>query len=83
MSSEFDVELSPVPGALQRLLGVVRRRGFTILSLSAVRDDTGDGYRVAITVSGARRALTLRNHLANLVDVRSVNLLSCTQASCA
>lgn len=83
MSSHFDVQLSPLPGSLQRVLGVVRRRGFTVVSLNAVRDLTGDAYKLEMTVDGTRSPATLRNHLANLTDVRAVNLLTRVQVSCA
>ena len=84
MSSHFDLQLSPEPGALQRLLGVVRRRGFTIVSMNASREPHGHQYHLSLVVEGARCPSALRNHFSNLIDVQSVNLLSrVPRATCA
>ena len=84
MSSHFDVQLSPDPGSLQRLLGVVRRRGFVITSLNVVQDESGHSYSLDLHVNGTRCPSTLRKHLANLMDVRAVSLLTrVPQSSCA
>ncbi len=75
MSAHFDVYLSSEPAALQRLLGVVRRRGFTVTALSALHDEQRHAYHVDLCVDGARCPTVLQNHIANLADVRTVNVL--------
>lgn len=81
MTSHFDITLSPEPGSLQRLLGVVRRRGFTIRSISATRETSGHSYHLDLIVDGQRCPTNLRHHLANLADVRTVNMLTRMQRS--
>lgn len=84
MTSHLDVHLSTEPGALQRFLGVIRRRGFAVTSINAVRHEAGNSFRIDLVVEGARCPSTLHKHLDNLVDVRAVHMLTrLPQAVCA
>lgn len=66
----FTCRIDFEPAGLERLLQVVRRRGFTVERVSAELD--AEGLNVDLTVSGARPAETLRGHLEKLPTVRAV-----------
>lgn len=66
----FTCRIDFEPAGLERLLQVVRRRGFVIERVSAEHD--AEGLHVDLTVSGARSPETLRAHLEKLHTVRSV-----------
>ncbi len=72
-SHRLIITLSNTDTALQRLVGVVRRRGFRIVSLDAAEESAGV-LRVRTLVEGVRSAQTLAEHVANIVDVRSVKV---------
>jgi acetolactate synthase regulatory subunit len=63
-----------VEGALVRVLGVVVRRGYEPLELSAVAKDSGV-VDVDLRVHGAEPAERLSSHLAKLIDVRTVKVV--------
>ncbi|MEM7452956.1 MAG: ACT domain-containing protein [Planctomycetota bacterium] len=73
-SAHFCVNITDQPGSLQRLLGTIRRRGFSVDSLIVTRDPVVDGYRVEARLAGDRSFETLARHVANLFDVASVSL---------
>ena len=58
------------PAGLERLLQVVRRRGFVVERMHAEHDEAG--LHVDLTVSGARSPETLRAQLERIHTVRSV-----------
>ncbi|RJS93061.1 ACT domain-containing protein [Salinisphaera sp. Q1T1-3] len=62
--------LAGAPGDLERLLQVVRRRGFSIRQVEARQ--TESCLAVALHVQGARAIETLRAHLANIATMQSV-----------
>lgn len=69
MSGLLAFDVYPGTSALARLLSVVRRRGFHVDALQAVRKQ-GESRHLAveITVSGDRDVGVLSRHLANLGD---------------
>ena len=70
------IQLSQQVGSFQRMLGTIRRRGFTIDSLMATRNATTRDYRVEIRLAGTRSFDTLAKHLANHADIASVSVLA-------
>ncbi len=79
MSGLLTFDLSPGASALERLLSVVRRRGFNIDALQAVRSGDADrGLAVELTVSGDRDVEVLSRHLSNLGDCRVLAVQSQT-----
>ncbi|MEM7351544.1 MAG: ACT domain-containing protein [Acidobacteriota bacterium] len=75
MSGLLAFDVYPGTSALERLLSVVRRRGFHVDALQAVRK-SGDNHRleVELTVSGERDVDVLSRHLANLGDCRLLSV---------
>ena len=73
MSGSLALDIFPGTSALERVLSVVRRRGFHVDALQAVRA-RHDERRLAveITVSGERDLGVLSRHLSNLGDCRLV-----------
>ena len=70
----FELTVAAVPGAIERVLSVVRRRG---LGVSSFRADTGeDGHWCVRILAGGvphEAALALRQ-FSSLVDVRAARL---------
>lgn len=78
-SAYFSVNLSNQIGSLQRLLGIIRRRGFDVENMMVTRNPVTNGYRIEVRLAGERCFETLARHIANLFEVSSVSL----QASAA
>lgn len=76
-SAYFSIHLSDQIGALQRLCGTIRRRGFGIENMMVTRNPMTAGYRIEVCLRGERSFETLARHIANLLDVSLV----CLQAS--
>ncbi len=73
MSGSLALDISPGTSALERLLSVVRRRGFHVDALQAVRNHHKNrSLTVELTVSGERSVEVLSRHLSNLADCRLV-----------
>lgn len=73
----FDVviRMSTVAGALQRLIGAVERRGFSIVGVHAMAEDHGT-TRVRLRVDpGSRSVSMLLRQLHKLFDVQAVDLV--------
>lgn len=66
----FTCRLDFEPAGLERLLQVVRRRGFVVERLHAEHD--AEGLHVDLTVSGDRSPETLRAQIDRIHTVRSV-----------
>ena len=62
--------MCPEPAALERVLQVVRKRGFAVERLSAEHD--ARGLRIHMTLAGARCPDMLRAQLEKLHGVHSV-----------
>lgn len=69
-TQRFICRLAFEPAGLERLLQVVRRRGFAIERVNA--EHTAEGLLVDLTVSGCRSAETLRAHMQKIHTMRSV-----------
>jgi acetolactate synthase II small subunit len=63
--------LRPAPGALERLLRVIRFRGFAVDSMSVAPLESGR-HAVALRVTGHRAPENLLAQLEKLVDVEQV-----------
>ena len=74
--ANFVISLSQQIGSFQRMLGTIRRRGFTIDSLLATRNTADNDYRIEVRLTGTRSFETLAKHLANQADIASVSLLT-------
>lgn len=72
--SELSVRASRVEGVLVRLLGVVVRRGFEPVAVTAALAAGGDALDVRLTVESERSADQLARHLGNLHDVTRVEV---------
>jgi acetolactate synthase regulatory subunit len=59
-------------GALLRLIGVVRRRGYEVLDLEAHTTQGGASMEVLLTLESERSAEVLERHVAKLVEVEVV-----------
>ncbi|MEM7583234.1 MAG: ACT domain-containing protein [Acidobacteriota bacterium] len=75
MSASLALDVAPGTSALERLLSVVRRRGFHIDALQAVRASHDHGaLSVELEVSGERSVEVLSRHLQNLSDCQRVRI---------
>ena len=61
-------------GALERILGVVRVRGFGVRSMSALPDAAGSHFDLTLKVVSPRPPHRLSRQLAKLVDVENVEI---------
>ncbi len=68
-SGHLTLDIAPATSALERLLAVVRRRGYAVDAMTAERGDD-NRLTVQVTVSGERRLGILARHLDNLGDCR-------------
>ena len=66
-------------GVLERLLGVVRFRGFQLLEMTAHTPPVGSGYAVTLKVAGERTGENLKRQLEKLVDVQMVDMFTLAQ----
>ena len=66
-------------GALQRLIGVVRRRGYDVLDLEAHTREGGASMDVVLTLESDRSSEVLERHVAKLIEVEAVVLTTKTQ----
>lgn len=72
-STRLTVILNDQDAGLQRLLGVVRRRGFEVTEMRATRDTAG-GMHVSVSVTGFRPVDVLIKQIESLFGVRRVGL---------
>ncbi|AJQ93673.1 ACT domain-containing protein [Gynuella sunshinyii] len=68
---EFHCQISYQTGAIERLLRVIRVRGFVIKQLSL--EHVGNHYSLKLTISGQRSPDNLLWQLKKLVEVRQVS----------
>lgn len=73
-AASISIILSRQTGSLERLLGRIRRRGFTVEGMMVNNSSLVDGYRIEMRVGGERSFQTLAKHLANLEEVLQVSL---------
>lgn len=60
------------PAALERLLRIVRFRGFSVVNFNAQLDAVGERLKVMLTVAGERPLHLLENQLRKNYDVCDV-----------
>ncbi|WIO73298.1 acetolactate synthase 2 small subunit [Porticoccaceae bacterium LTM1] len=66
--------------ALERLLRVVRFRGFSVLSFNARLDTSNKFLHVELSVTGERPLHLLENQLVKNYDITSVEVVSTSDA---
>ena len=76
MTQSIRMNVSPAPGALLRVLGVVQRRGYQAINVIASPDFISEGMLLRLTVESDRPVTQLVNHLAKLHDVRRLEVRS-------
>lgn len=72
--SELRLEVRRVEGVLLRVLGVVVRRGFEPTVVRSMPGRDAGTFDVTLTVESTRAVDGLVRHLANLYDVRRVEV---------
>ncbi len=75
MKATLRLETTRAEGALVRVLGLARRRGYEIMFLVARCTEDGAHVALEMTVESDRPAAVLVRQLANLFDVERVELL--------
>ncbi|WLQ13221.1 ACT domain-containing protein [Hahella aquimaris] len=70
----FECQISSQPGALERVMRVVRVRGFQVEDLRLQR--LADVYEAQLIVSGSRPPETLLRQLQKLLDVKMLKALN-------
>ncbi|MAG54906.1 MAG: hypothetical protein CMJ83_01310 [Planctomycetes bacterium] len=75
MMHTITVVLDAQAATIQRLLGVVRRRGFELMRLDVSRTCSDGLFQARLRVRGSRRAETLIRQIANIVEVQQVALI--------
>ena len=76
MSYELHMKLRNMDGALERVLGVVRYRGFSLMGLQAEPERDGARLDVSMTVTGEKRATNLPKQIGKLFDVEMVEMIN-------
>lgn len=68
---QFVIKANKRPETLERLLRVIRHRGFEVLSLNA--ENNGSGITLNVTVQSERSVELLLNQLVKLPDVVTIS----------
>ncbi len=79
MSFNLDIELKRTERAFERVLGLVGRRGYDLVSVSADSSDDRRSMRVQLTLESDRSGEPLVHHLAKLYEVEQVRLTPLAQ----
>jgi len=74
MNNTLRIQLSSVQGAVVRALGLIERRGFSLVKCSISEPD-GSGRIMEVSVSSTRPGDLLKRQLERLHDVYHVELL--------
>ena len=77
MRYRLDLVLRPAEGALLRVLGTAKRRGFTPLSIEGALPPEGGDWRLRLTVHGQRPPEPLQRQIEQLHDCLSVEIAPC------
>jgi acetolactate synthase regulatory subunit len=75
----LDIELKRTERAFERVLGLVGRRGYDLVSVSADSSDDRRSMRVQLTLESDRSGEPLVHHLAKLYEVEQVRLTPLAQ----
>ncbi len=76
MNHKLNLEVRQAEGALLRVLGTAERRGYQPVALEAGPGEITGEFAVLLTVRSERDPGLLARQLANLHDVRHVEVLS-------
>lgn len=76
MKYSLDVIMTDAEGALERLLGRLRQRGFSMNTMSAGRSHDHVSIHARITIEGSRPVEPLVKQLGKLFDVKYVAVSS-------
>ena len=82
MSERLVISFTPAEGAVVRMLGLVERRGYSLVGLAM--EERANGASITLDVEPrdqSRRVEVIARQLDRLVDVNSVSILTGTQAS--
>lgn len=63
------IETTPRPEVMERVLRVIRHRGFDISAMNMEQMNDCQNLKIAVTVSGERAVELLNKQLAKLIDV--------------
>ena len=77
MNYTLRIQLSSVEGAVVRALGLIERRGFSLIKCSVSEPD-GTGRTMEVSVTSTRPGDLLKRQLERLHDVYHVELLPTT-----
>jgi acetolactate synthase regulatory subunit len=67
-------------GVLVRLLSVIRKRRYEILSLTAIPSEDGSSFDIQATIEADRAASVLVRQIEKLVDVSEVEVIESDEA---
>ena len=76
MSLMLHMQIKNAEGALERILGVIRFRGYQLQSIMATPSREENRLEVDLTLGGGHRSPNLVNQLAKVFDVVSVEIYS-------
>lgn len=76
MKYSLDVIMNDAEGALERLLGRLRQRGFAMCTMSAGRSHDHASVHARITIEGVRPVEPLVKQLGKVFDVKYVAVSS-------
>lgn len=68
---QLTIRANQHPETLERILRVVRHRGFTVVNLKA--ENSGDVIHLSLTVISERELSLLTNQLEKLFDVQEID----------
>jgi len=80
MITSFSLTLNNLEGALERVLGVVRLRGFRVIGLHAASARGQADLQLDLVLEGSRSPGLLGRQLNRLYEVRSLQLEPARQA---
>ena len=77
MKHTLELSVCRVEGAIIRILGLIERRGFAIVSVAASSPETEGDMALTLQVASQERSIdVLTRQIAKLFDVCSVSLLA-------
>lgn len=77
----LDIKANDKPVLLERVLRVIRHRGFTIKQVSATQNHKSGIASIEIIVDSNRPIITLINQIEKLWDITTVNVISLPSGS--
>lgn len=69
------IHMSRDYGSLNRLIGIVRQRGFEIESMH-LQSESDDDYRIEMVIFSVRQPVHLVKKISQMADVSSVSLVA-------